>query len=207
MDIEEFLKEAIREDIGRGDLFSRVFNSKKIEAFIKAKSDGVLAGRLYLDKLAKLYELDFKWNFDDSCEFKKGDILVEIKGDSNILLSLERVILNILLHASSIATKTKQYVDELKGFNTILLDTRKTRPLLRNFEKYAVRCGGGVNHRMGLDDALMLKDTHLKSIDNLEEFMKNVRKKIPFTSKVEIECESFEDAKRAFRVGADIVMC
>jgi nicotinate-nucleotide pyrophosphorylase (carboxylating) len=88
-----------------------------------------------------------------------------------------------------------------------MLDTRKTRPLLREFEKYAVRCGGGLNHRMGLDDCLMLKDTHLKTIDDLDAFMVEVRSKIPFTSKVEIECESIEDVKRAFRAGADIVMC
>jgi len=88
-----------------------------------------------------------------------------------------------------------------------LLDTRKTRPLLRAFEKYAVRCGGGINHRMGLDDCLMLKDTHLKTIDNLKEFMQEVRQKIPFTSKVEIECEDLEMVKKAMDAGADIVMC
>jgi len=88
-----------------------------------------------------------------------------------------------------------------------LLDTRKTRPLLREFEKYAVRCGGGTNHRMGLDDCLMLKDTHLKTIDDLDAFMKEVRQKIPFTSKVEIECESLAMVKAAMKAGADIVMC
>ena len=130
-----------------------------------------------------------------------------IKGNSKSLLSLERTILNILHHASSIATLTNKFVQKISPYGVKLLDTRKTRPLLREFEKYAIRCGGGINHRMGLDDCLMLKDTHLKTIDNLEEFMSEVRAKIPFTSKVEIECENIEGAKKAMGAGADIIMC
>jgi len=133
--------------------------------------------------------------------------LLLISGDSKIILSLERSILDMVLHASSIATLTAQYVKAIKDTGVKLLDTRKTRPLLREFEKYAVRCGGGLNHRMGLDDCLMLKDTHLKTIDDLDLFMQEVRQKIPFTSKVEIECESMEMVKRAMHAGADIVMC
>jgi len=111
------------------------------------------------------------------------------------------------LHASSIATLTAQYVEAIRDTGVKLLDTRKTRPMLREFEKYAVRCGGGINHRMGLDDCLMLKDTHLKTIDDLDAFMQEVRRKIPFTSKVEIECESMEMVQKAMQAGADIVMC
>ena len=113
----------------------------------------------------------------------------------------------MVLHASSIATLTAKYVDAIKDTGVKLLDTRKTRPLLREFEKYAVRCGGGLNHRMGLDDCLMLKDTHLQTIDDLDTFMKEVRQKIPFTSMVEIECETLAMAKKAMEAGADIVMC
>jgi len=113
----------------------------------------------------------------------------------------------MVLHASSIATLTAKYVDAIKDTGVKLLDTRKTRPLLREFEKYAVRCGGGINHRMGLDDCLMLKDTHLQTIDNLDTFMQEVRQKIPFTSKVEIECETLNMAKKAMQADADIVMC
>ena len=133
--------------------------------------------------------------------------LLWIFGDNKTLLSLERSILDILLHASSIATLTERYVKALEGSGVKLLDTRKTRPLLREFEKYAVRCGGGVNHRMGLDDCLMLKDTHLQTIDDLQGFMDEVRRTIPFTSKVEIECETLEMVQQAMSVGADIVMC
>ena len=204
---EQFLRDLIAEDIGRGDLFSRIRGSKEIRAYIIAKSDGVFAGREYVEVLAKMYDLALMWEVKDGESFQKGDKLLFISGDSKIILSLERSILDMVLHASSISTLTAQYVSAIKETDVKLLDTRKTRPLLREFEKYAVRCGGGINHRMGLDDCLMLKDTHLKTIDDLDTFMKEVRQKIPFTSKVEIECESLEMVKRAMKAGADIVMC
>jgi nicotinate-nucleotide pyrophosphorylase (carboxylating) len=205
--IEAFVRAAVAEDVGRGDLFARIDEPKEIRAYMLAKSDGVFGGRLYIDVLAKLYGLQPTWDVRDGEAFKKGKKLVRIVGESTTLLSLERTILDMALHASSIATSTAQYVKALEGTDTILLDTRKTRPLLREFEKYAVRCGGGVNHRMGLDDCLMLKDTHLKTIDDLDAFMRKVRRTIPFTAKVEIECETFETAKKAMAAGADIVMC
>jgi len=204
---ETFLKALIAEDIGRGDLFARISTSKPIRAYIIAKSDGVFAGQEYVSTLAKMYDLSVEWHVHDGEKFSKGEKLMFLSGDSKMILSLERSILDMVLHASSIATLTAQYVEAIKGTGVKLLDTRKTRPLLRAFEKYAVRCGGGINHRMGLDDCLMLKDTHLKTIDDLTSFMQEVRKKIPFTSKVEIECESMEMVKMAMQAGADIVMC
>lgn len=204
---ETFLKALVAEDVGRGDLFSRISTAKDIRAYIIAKSDGVLAGQEYVNSLAKMYNLSLDWKVNDSESFKKGEKLLFISGNSKTILSLERSILDMVLHSSSIATLTAKYVNAIKGTGVKLLDTRKTRPLLREFEKYAVRCGGGINHRMGLDDCLMLKDTHLETIDDLVLFMKEVRQKIPFTSKVEIECESLEMAKKAMSSGADIVMC
>jgi len=204
---EAFLKALIEEDIGRGDLFARISTSKPIRAYIIAKSNGVFAGQEYVATLANMYGLSLEWHVQDGEMFKKGEKLLFISGDSKMILSLERSILDMVLHASSIATLTAQYVEAIKDTGVKLLDTRKTRPLLRAFEKYAVRCGGGINHRMGLDDCLMLKDTHLKTIDNLDVFMKEVRQKIPFTSKVEIECENIAMVKKAMKAGADIVMC
>jgi len=204
---ENFLKALISEDIGRGDLFSRISESKEIRAFIIAKSDGVFGGREYIDVLAQMYNLTLMWEVRDGESFQQGDKLLFVTGDSKSILSLERSILDIVLHASSIATLTAKYVQKLKNTGVKLLDTRKTRPLLREFEKYAVRCGGGINHRMGLDDCLMLKDTHLQTIDDLDLFMQEVREKIPFTSKVEIECETLDMVKKAMKAGADIVMC
>ncbi len=204
---EEFVKQALKEDIGRGDLFVRVTKAKEVSGYILAKSDGIFAGQEYLLAMQNLFDVKFSFNVNDGESFKKGEKLVLLKGNSKSLLSLERTILNMTLHASSIATLTNQYVEKISKYGVKLLDTRKTRPLLREFEKYAVRCGRGINHRMGLDDCLMLKDTHLKTIDNLKEFMQEVRAKIPFTSKVEIECEDLEGVKSAMDAGADIVMC
>ncbi len=204
---ENFLKALVAEDIGRGDLFSRISTAKSIRAYIIAKSDGVFAGQEYVNTFAKMYDLVLDWKVNDGEAFSKGKKLLFISGNSKTILSLERSLLDMVLHASSIATLTAQYVDVIKDTGVKLLDTRKTRPLLREFEKYAVRCGGGINHRMGLDDCLMLKDTHLQTIENLETFMQEVRQKIPFTSKVEIECESLDMVKKAMKAGADIVMC
>ena len=207
MQKKKFLEALVAEDVGRGDLFSRVSVHKQIRAYVIAKSDGVLSGKEYVDLLVEMYGLGCEWAFNDGSRFSKGDKLLWVFGDNKTLLSLERSILDLLLHASSIATLTERYVKKLEGTGVKLLDTRKTRPLLREFEKYAVRCGGGVNHRMGLDDCLMLKDTHLQTITDLEKFMEEVRRTIPFTSKVEIECETMEMVQRAMAVGADIVMC
>jgi len=207
MQKEQFIKDVIAEDVGRGDLFARISSAKEIRAYILAKSAGVFGGREYIDTFAKMHDLSLQWHCEDGQTFAKGEKLLFVRGNSKTILSLERSMLDIVLHASSIATLTASYVEAIKDTEVKLLDTRKTRPLLREFEKYAVRCGGGLNHRMGLDDCLMLKDTHLKTIDDLDAFMKEVRQKIPFTSKVEIEAESVEMAEKAMRAGADIVMC
>lgn len=203
----KFIEAVVLEDVGRGDLFSRISDSKEVRAYIVAKSDGVFGGKAYIDTLAEMYGLELTWEVEDGTAFEKGEKLLYLFGDSKTILSLERSILDITLHASSIATLTHQFVQKIEPYGVKLLDTRKTRPLLREFEKYAVRCGGGMNHRMGLDDCLMLKDTHLKTIDDLTTFMKEVRTKIPFTSKVEIECENLEMVQEAMVAGADIVMC
>lgn len=205
--IEAFVKAALAEDVGRGDLYALVEPAIDAKADIIAKSDGVVAGEKYIDVLAKIEGLDIVWGKHDGESFVKGDVLAIIRGDSHTLLRNERTILNMLLHASSIATLTKKYVDIIAPYNVKLLDTRKTRPQLRVFEKYATKVGGCVNHRMGLDDSLMIKDTHLKTIKDLNAYIKLARKNIPFTTKIEIEVETFTIAKKAMAVGADIVMC
>ena len=133
--------------------------------------------------------------------------MAELEGKASILLSSERTFLNMLQHASGIATMANKYAKLIEGSGVVLLDTRKTRPQLRDFEKYASRVGGAINHRLGLDDCLMLKDTHLRTIDNLEEFVKKARKRISWVTKIEIECETFEQVKEAMHAGGDIIMC
>ncbi len=205
--IEQFVRDSLREDVGRGDLYALVSPAVDASSKIIAKSDGVLAGQKYADVLASIEKFTIDWNKQDGETFVKGDVLARVKGDSHTLLKIERTMLNMLLHASSIASLTRKFVDKITPYGTKLLDTRKTRPMLRVFEKYATRLGGAVNHRLGLDDCLMLKDTHLKTIDDLTAFMSAARKQIPFTSKIEIEAETFEQAKTFMATGADIVMC
>ena len=205
--IESFVRATLAEDVGRGDLYALVEDAKPASARIIAKSDGVVAGRKYIDVLAEIEKFEIEWMLDDSQRFVKGDVIATLSSDSHTLLKNERTVLDMLLHASSIATLTRKYVDIIEPYGVKLLDTRKTRPMLRVFEKYATRTGGCVNHRMGLDDSLMIKDTHLKTIKNLKEYIKVARTKIPFTAKIEVEAETLEIAKEAMSAGSDIVMC
>ncbi len=205
--IEKFVREALAEDVGRGDLYALVEPAVESSAKIIAKSDGVVAGVKYINVLAELEKIEIVWIKNDSECFSKGDLLATLKADSHTLLKCERTILDMLLHASSIATLTRKYVDLIEPYGVKLLDTRKTRPLLRLFEKYATREGGALNHRMGLDDSLMIKDTHLKTIKDLQAYIAEAREKIPFTAKIEVEAETFEIAKMAFDAKCDIVMC
>ena len=205
--IKDFVKAALDEDVGRGDLYALVEPAVPASAKIIAKSDGVVAGEKYINVLAQMENITLEWHKRDSDRFVKGDILLSMNSDSHALLRCERTILDILLHASSIATLTSKFADIVKPYGVKLLDTRKTRPLLRVFEKYATRKGGAINHRMGLDDSLMIKDTHLKTIENLSEYIETARTKIPFTAKIEVETETFEAAKEAMSAACDIVMC
>jgi len=205
--IEEFVRESLAEDVGRGDLYALVEPAINASAKIIAKSDGVVAGVKYINILASQEKFEITWLKTDGENFVKGDLLATLNADSHTLLRCERTVLDMLLHASSIATLTRKYVQLIEPYGVKLLDTRKTRPLLRVFEKYATRTGGAVNHRMGLDDSLMIKDTHLKTIKNLKAYIAQARKKIPFTAKIEVEAETFEIAKLAFDAKCDIVMC
>ena len=205
--IKKFVKKALEEDIGRGDLFSLVGKDSFASANIICKDEGIFAGRSYVKALCKMNKLDVKFYFGDGDNLKKGDIVAIIEGKSKAILRCERVILNLMQHASGIATNVASYKKIVQDFPIKLLDTRKTRPHLRIFEKYALRCGGGSNHRMGLDDCLMIKDTHLKTIDNLKVFVHEAREKLPFTCKIEVECEDIDFTKFAMECGADIVMC
>ena len=207
MRVKETVREAILEDTGRGDLFSLVSDRRMVEAKVIAKESGIFAGKLYIQELAEMENLDIEFLLYDGNPFEKGETLIYVRSTVNKVLVYERVILNIMQHCSGIATNTASFCSLVKDYNVKLLDTRKTRPGLRVMEKYAVRCGGGTNHRLGLDDCLMLKDTHLATIDDLPKFIKIARNKIPYTSKIEIECESVEATYEAMSAGADLIMC
>jgi nicotinate-nucleotide pyrophosphorylase (carboxylating) len=207
INIRKFVKNAIIEDNGRGDLFFDIAPKGRFSARVIAKDNGILAGVKYAKVLARTEKFDCKFLIKDGDEVFSGDVIAELEGKASVLLSSERTFLNLLQHASGIATSANSYARLLTNSNVVLLDTRKTRPQLRNFEKYASRVGGAINHRLGLDDCLMLKDTHLKTIDNLEEFVKKARKRISWVTKIEIECETLDQVKEAMHAGADIIMC
>ena len=207
INIRKFVKNAIVEDNGRGDLFFDIAPKGRFTARVVAKDDGVIAGVKYAKVLARAEKFDCKFLLHDGDEVKKGDVIAELEGKASILLSSERTFLNLLQHASGIATNANRYATLLKDSEVVLLDTRKTRPGLRDFEKYASRVGGAINHRLGLDDCLMLKDTHLKTIPDLKEFVKKARKRISWVTKIEIECETFDQVQEAMDAGADIIMC
>ena len=207
INIKKFVKNAIIEDNGRGDLFFDVAPKGRFTARAICKSDGILAGVQYAKVLARTEKFDCKFLKNDGDVIKAGDIIAELEGKASILLSSELTFLNMLQHASGIATMANKYAKMIEDTGVVLLDTRKTRPQLRDFEKYASRVGGAINHRLGLDDCLMLKDTHLRTIDNLEEFVKKARKRISWVTKIEIECENLDQVKEAMHAGADIIMC
>ncbi|AXX91327.1 nicotinate-nucleotide diphosphorylase (carboxylating) [Malaciobacter molluscorum LMG 25693] len=207
INIKKFVKNAIIEDNGRGDLFFDVAPKGRFTARVISKDDGIIAGVKYAKILARTEKFDCKFLKRDGESVKKGEIIAELEGKASVLLSSERTFLNLLQHASGIATVANKYAQKIKDYNVVLLDTRKTRPQLRDFEKYASRVGGAINHRLGLDDCLMLKDTHLKTIDNLKEFILKARKRISWVTKIEIECETMPQVQTAMDAGADIIMC
>ncbi|MDR2151660.1 MAG: carboxylating nicotinate-nucleotide diphosphorylase [Helicobacteraceae bacterium] len=205
--LAEFVRLVLKEDIGRGDLFARCKAPKNAKAIVKSKCEGIFGGELYAKALAKETGIKLTFFVKDGETIASGQTLIELEGDDTMLLQVERTLLNLLQHISGIATQTRRYADRLRGSDIALLDARKTRPLLRELEKYATRVGGAINHRFGLDDCLMIKDTHLAAIDDLKAFVIDARKNIPWTATIDVECESLESAKAAFEAKADIVMC
>lgn len=204
--IEAALKEDITsEDISTNSIYR---NKKMAEISLLSKEQGVLAG---IDVFKRVFQI-----LDKSVEFieykKDGDILVKndiilkIKADIKVILSAERVALNYLQRMSGIATYTKKMIEKLDDKNILLLDTRKTTPNMRIFEKYAVRVGGAYNHRYNLSDGIMLKDNHIDAAGSISQAIKLAREYSPFIKKIEIEVEDLKGVEEAIRAGADIIM-
>ncbi|CAA6813022.1 MAG: Quinolinate phosphoribosyltransferase [decarboxylating] (EC [uncultured Campylobacterales bacterium] len=205
--INSFLIQVLNEDIGSGDLFYNLIDDKKAKAKILCKESGILSGIEYALVLCEMKEIEIQLNYQDGDIISKGDIILTLEGNFKDLLQIERTLLNTLQHSSGIATQTNRFVKKLSNSDIKLLDTRKTRPLLRTLEKYSVRNGGGYNHRMGLYDTLMLKDTHLAGIKDIKSFLETARKNIPWTSKIEVECENVAQCKEMLSLDVDIIMC
>ncbi len=201
---------ALQEDITSEDITTNsvMRESKLGEVELICKEDGVIAG---LDVFKRVFELldektEVIFNCADGDEVKKGQKLGLVRGDIRVLLSGERTALNYLQRMSGIATYTRKIADLLKGSKTKLLDTRKTTPGMRIFEKYAVKVGGGYNHRYNLSDGILLKDNHIGAAGGVKEAVMMAKEYAPFVRKVEVEVESLDMLREALEAGADIIM-
>ncbi|WP_288261674.1 carboxylating nicotinate-nucleotide diphosphorylase [uncultured Prochlorococcus sp.] len=206
--ISNIIDNWINEDIGRGDLTSSSLTHENGNAYWIAKEEGVFCGVDIIKEIFKKIDLNISSKFiiSDGEKFFKDQKLLEIYGPTKSLLASERISLNIAMHLSGISTYTKNLVNKLEGTNIKLADTRKTTPGLRIFEKYAFKCGGGVNHRMGLYDAAMIKENHIAWTDKLKNAVKKIRLNSPFTTHIIIEAENIEQAKEAVLAGADSIL-
>ena len=210
MQADKLIRMALQEDITSEDVSTNAVMRSAVKGTVDliAKEDGIIAG---LDVYARVFQIldektEISFNFKDGEAVKKGDLLGTVTGDIRVLLSGERVALNYLQRMSGIATYTKQVSKLLEGSKVTLLDTRKTTPNCRVFEKYAVRIGGGCNHRYNLSDGVLLKDNHIGAAGSVARVVAMAKEYAPFVRKIEIEVETMEQVKEAVEAGADIIM-
>ncbi len=208
--LAEVVERALREDLGFGDITTdRIVPADCLaRGLIQSKDNGVLAGIevarrvfTYLDP-----QVTFTAFKRDGQTLKPGELIAEISGFARTILSGERVALNFLQRLSGIATQTQRYAEKIKGYSAVIVDTRKTTPGLRTLEKYAVRMGGGKNHRFGLYDAVLIKDNHIKIAGGIKAAVERVRGQIPHTLKIEVEVESLAQLEEALAAKAEVIM-
>ncbi|WP_294727142.1 carboxylating nicotinate-nucleotide diphosphorylase [uncultured Fusobacterium sp.] len=210
VNIDDLILMALKEDISSEDITTNsVMREKKLGTVqLICKQDGVIAGLEIFKRVFELLDRETvtKLYFKDGDKVKKGDLLGEVEGDIRVLLSGERTALNYLQRMSGIATYTNNMVKLLKGSSVKLLDTRKTTPNMRIFEKYAVKVGGGNNHRYNLSDGILLKDNHIDAAGGVANAIKMAKEYAPFVRKIEVEVENLDMLKEALDAGADIIM-
>ena len=206
---QELIDRALKEDIGSGDLSTRILPENLTGlAKIYAKQKGVVAGLWLVEQVFQRVDPRIKIHrlAEDGDEVNIGGVVLELSGPLGSILQGERTALNFLQHLSGIATATKRAVAQVSGLSVSIVDTRKTLPGWRTLQKYAVRVGGGQNHRFGLYDAVMLKDNHLAAVGGLTEAVKRIKAQIGHMTKIEVECESIEQVKEAVTCGVDVIM-
>lgn len=210
LNADELILSALREDISSEDVTTNSVmpGYQKGEVELICKQDGVLAGLGVFSRVFELLDKDTEiiLNYKDGDFVTKGDKIGIVRGDIRVLLSGERTALNYLQRMSGIATYTNSIVKLLNGTKTKLLDTRKTTPNMRIFEKYAVKVGGGYNHRYNLSDGILLKDNHIGAAGGVKEAVRLAKEYAPFVRKIEVEVENLEMFKEALLAGADIIM-
>ena len=209
---DKYIKMALEEDISSEDVSTNaVMPDKKLgEVSLIAKEDGIIAGLSIFERVFTMLDaqtvVEFQDGVRDGAHVTNGQVMAVVRGDIRVLLSGERTALNYLQRLSGIATYTSQVAKLLEGSHTRLLDTRKTTPGMRIFEKYAVRIGGGNNHRYNLSDGVLLKDNHIDAAGGVANAIKMAKEYAPFVRKIEVETESLEMVKEAVEAGADIIM-
>ncbi len=208
--IDKIIENALAEDIHTGDITTLAVapRGRTAYAILKAKEDMVLAG---IDVAARVFRIldpavAFIPRFVDGDRIPAGDIIAEITGDTSLLLQGERVALNLLQRMCGVATLTARYVEKVRGTKARVVDTRKTTPGLRILEKYAVRVGGGTNHRTGLYDGVLIKENHITAAGGLTEAVRRAKSYTPHTIKIEVETETLAQVAEALEAGADIIM-
>jgi nicotinate-nucleotide pyrophosphorylase (carboxylating) len=208
--IDRIIRNALDEDIHTGDITTQSLQlpRRRISGFLKAKEEMVVCGLQVAECVFRTLdsELVFSSEFSDGDRVANGAILATFTGDAALLLQGERVALNLLQRMSGVATLTSRYVSAVHGTKARIVDTRKTTPGLRVLEKYAVRVGGGINHRTGLYDGVLIKENHITAAGGILEAVKRSRSYIPHTLKIEIETETLDDVSEALAAGADIIM-
>lgn len=208
--IEDHVREALKEDIGFGDITTENLAGENdyLEGFLNTRTDGVLCG---VDVFKAVYEMlskdiKIKFYFKDGDKIKKGDKLADISGPAKELLMGERLSLNYIQRMSGIATETAKYQDAIAPYSAKIVDTRKTTPNFRAFEKYSVKTGGGALHRFNLSDCAMIKDNHIRLAGSITNAVTKLRASISHAHKIEVECDTLEQVKEAIECKADIIM-
>ncbi|AJE03461.1 carboxylating nicotinate-nucleotide diphosphorylase [Geobacter pickeringii] len=208
--LDKVIEDALREDIHTGDIttLAVVPGSRPARARLVAKEPMVLAGIAVAARVFHLLDstIRFTPRFEDGARLSAGDLIAELEGDSSLLLQGERVALNLIQRMCGTATLTARFVEAVRGTTTRIVDTRKTTPGLRVLEKYAVRVGGGINHRTGLYDGVLIKENHIAAAGGITEAVRRARAYIPHTMKIEVETETLAEVNEALEAGADIIM-
>ena len=209
-EIARYIRAWLQEDVGSGDVTTAVTipPDHESKAVIHAKQGGVIAGIPVARMVFEIVDpsLCFTALVQEGHQVEKGTVIAEVEGSTHRILTAERLALNLLQRMSGIATRTRTFVEALGGLPTRLVDTRKTTPGHRMLEKYAVRTGGGANHRFGLYDAVMIKDNHIKGAGGITQAVSRARAAIPHTMTIEVETENLEQVNEALEAGADIIM-
>ena len=210
LNLNDLIEKALKEDVGTGDIttLSTIPADKTITGRFIAKETGILCGvdvaRAVFAFVDPAIELNFSYKDGDKIE--KGEVIATVSGLARSILTGERLALNLLQHMSGVATRTGEAVAKVQGTRARIADTRKTTPGLRVLEKYAVKCGGGSNHRFNLADGVLIKDNHIEAAGGITAAVEMARRNIPHTLKIEVEIETFEQLEGALAAGADIIM-